>query len=794
MKALKTNLIKLIPLIVLYTIVFGFWFSYKPPDVYAAQNNICKCQIQAGGEMIFAKDLLPPRNVSEPPNAAERKQCDQDCLNAGFNGGGYLSFFKDSEYAPQNFVPAVKGQIVDFVTGPLGTVFKGLLIVILNFIGILIEVATTLFKYIVTADNIESVLNNPGVYAGWKIVRDFLNIAFILVLLFSAFATVFQVEKYNYKKILLNLVIMALLVNFSFPITRAIIDASNILMFTLIKNLVGGANGLGMITDSTGIKNIIHPPGDISGMLTVYLLAAIIFSFILAITLLAVSLLLVIRIIALAILIIFSPLAFVGSIISTGEGYSNKWWSNLFNYAFFGPIMILVISITVKIMGHMSQQTPIDMKKLAGSESVDPNIVGSIAYFSIPIVILWLGMGIAKQMGVAGSDAVMGRAQKMSKWAGKKFSGAGAAQRTYKAYQSRRQEAQKSSWTNKLGTWAGSKQDQARSYIPLPGKRDAAIRYQRDQAAKIKEETDRNDMTNMDTTDLKVLAASGNKFRQTAAKLELANRRQSAGESSQADLDSVRNTFGETSQIFRQLNAKVRVFDPVAAFSHISGTPEKDEERRKKLTEFVNSSQFDAKKLSAHSFEGDSGGEFLRIALQEEAIFNSDLEDLRKKSIEHERNITSSLEAVASGFTEHMTTSTEDIENDPSLTEEQRQNKLQQQKINRNVQLAHFAQTGKVHSSMEPILASSVEAQQQIFSKMNSDNMKRIKKDTVTRYYQQIADNINIGTYKTALPVIENRTSQGVLNHHILESLPADHPLRIAVEGDPRLKNINIAP
>lgn len=297
----------------------------------------------------------------------------------------------------------------------IGT-FKCLLLGVLGLVKLLLSISGIIFAWIVDVKNFNYVVDNKEIiYPIWRQVRDLLNIAFILVLLYSAFCTILQIEKYNYKKIMLNLVIMALLVNFSFPITRFIIDIANTLMYTLIKDLLAGGDGtLPNIAGQSGIL----PAFKASSSSFLSIITAIVFGFILAITLLSVGILLVVRTIALALLIIFSPLAFVGTILPGAGNYSSKWWDSLFRYSFFGPIMIFAIYITTHIISKMPA-TQTAMTQLAGKESLTPELAGSLAFFALPIVLLWMSMGIANSMSIAGAGAVMGGAQKFIKGAGK---------------------------------------------------------------------------------------------------------------------------------------------------------------------------------------------------------------------------------------------------------------------------------------------------------------------------------------------------------------------------------------
>lgn len=337
--------------------------------------------------------------------------------------------------------------------------------------AILMPAANTLFVWAVKVDNFKMVVANPAIYTSWKIVRDFLNIAFILVLLFSAFATIFQVEKYSYKKILLNLVLMALLVNFSFPIARFIIDVSNVLMYTLMNMLFAeGQNGAGkalaMIGDKAGISAIMG--GETNASIAA-MLAAIIFGFIMAITMVAIGVMFVIRMIALAILIIFSPVAFVASILPATSSYASDWWNQLFKYAFFGPIMIFMLYIAVTTMQSMAS-VQASFKISAASESDAPNFIGNMAFFVIPIAILWIGMGTAQKMSIAGAGAVMGGAQKLIKGVGSQVSGLNYAKRQIGKFQeSRKQrlaEKDKEGPGKGLGDWVNRRQDQILAKAP----------------------------------------------------------------------------------------------------------------------------------------------------------------------------------------------------------------------------------------------------------------------------------------------------------------------------------------
>ncbi len=63
----------------------------------------------------------------------------------------------------------------------------------------------------------------------WRIIRDFSNIFFILILLYTAIKMILDLGGSQAKKIIVNVIIIALLINFSMFFTQVVIDASNIL-------------------------------------------------------------------------------------------------------------------------------------------------------------------------------------------------------------------------------------------------------------------------------------------------------------------------------------------------------------------------------------------------------------------------------------------------------------------------------------------------------------------------------------------------------------------------------------
>ena len=270
------------------------------------------------------------------------------------------------------------------------------------FFSWIVNLAAGIFVWVVDATTFTKLMNAGAIYEVWIVVRDFLNIFFILVLLFSAFATIFQLDKYEYKKTIPTLVIMALLVNFSFPIARFVIDLANVPLYFFAQN-VFGTSGFNEITSGilsgTKMQNILIPGIDAKSLVdfqTTHLLAATICMFLFGISFLVLAILMLVRMIALAILVMFSPIGFVGMITPALSSFAKGWWDKLFKWAFYGPIAVMFVLVAVVVM--KTAGSSIYPTSGAGGvfqstgNSVNDNMVSAVAFFAIPIVLFWIAI------------------------------------------------------------------------------------------------------------------------------------------------------------------------------------------------------------------------------------------------------------------------------------------------------------------------------------------------------------------------------------------------------------------
>ena len=228
--------------------------------------------------------------------------------------------------------------------------------------------------------------------AGWLISKGWANMLIVLGFLGIAVAFILNLEQY--KKNLIPLLIVALLVNFSVLFVGLIIDISNILMKQF---LTLGEGGYSIIYKINGIFNntlYLYPVSSWEGA-GIYLGISIVFAMIyfsVGISLFLMAIIFIERYVMLAILFIFSPLAFVAYAfpLAKAKELFKKWWDNFIKWCFIGLIGAIFLNLALGILKAFGNAFQV-------AEQSDPNIILSYLaqiFFYLLIVIIFLLYGI----------------------------------------------------------------------------------------------------------------------------------------------------------------------------------------------------------------------------------------------------------------------------------------------------------------------------------------------------------------------------------------------------------------
>ena len=312
-------------------------------------------------------------------------------------------------------------------------------LVVLRMAAFFLWIAGLLFNFTLSYSlNMGDFLTKvPIVDVGWKIFRDVANLCFIFILLYIAINTILQSKGADTKRLLIRVIIVAILLNFSLFFAKVVIDSSNILALQFYEKMGGAESsgpfakisfedasktkgisqtllkGLGlegiykMGSDTTGaeaqaptIKNVLAV--SMGGALLIMVTAFVLF---------AACIMFIIRTIVLIFLLVLAPLAFLSMVLPQTEGYWKKWLGMLLNQSFFAPLYMMLMYLVVAIVSGeyggtalKNGTTEINAANLGTFLTGNGSSVGTLYIFVILIALMMGSLIIAKSLGAVGGD------------------------------------------------------------------------------------------------------------------------------------------------------------------------------------------------------------------------------------------------------------------------------------------------------------------------------------------------------------------------------------------------------
>lgn len=659
-------------------------------------------------------------------------------------------------------------------------VFKGLLYGVFIFMSWLASFGSVAMETVLKPEFVGALFQMKALETSWKIVRDFANIGFIFILLFSAFATIFQVAQYHIKKIFLSVLLAALFINLSFPIARFIIDTTTVPMYFFLNQIQGSAsatNKQGTVTGefitSSGLQEILFPKGEvassqsITNKSTTYIITAIVFMFLFAVTILVLAFQFFLRWVGLFILLIFSPLGFIGGVFPGLGSFSSKWWDKFISYCLFGPAAALLLLIATKLMREFGEPGGTFVKQALQTAN---NVKGDEAPFFAAIIpfvfclaLLWIAIGVGSSFGIAGADAISSKGKAFAKGVAKDrrnpFYGMwyNAAKTWNKKRGDARTQAEQRGLAYRMGSNLSYRQDQAiagvagtvggvlgnsragllaRNLIGADAATQASAENRNDSynKGKVEDAAKLYRVANMEQKEMETIRddKSSDKYLKAAVLQRFANEKEldmSVG-SNIAAMDSLAKNFGATSTVFKGVNDKLRAYDPVAAMETLfrakkltnRADPEVARARREMYADYVKSSDFDPAKINKNSVQSK---EFLSVVLENGKVERDQLEKWAKDDTQNKANIIASLEQESGYMLDHT------------------------KKADRIVQESLFSMSGGMNAAgVEMGVMANSDWQKQIFSQLSKDFGTKINQRIADNYLQQIVENINPGNYK----------------------------------------------
>lgn len=292
----------------------------------------------------------------------------------------------------------------------------------------------------------QTVFFPAQVYAGWKIILNFVNMFFILLLIIMAFGIILDLPKYRIRFI--DFLIPALLINFSYAIGVYVVQLGDSIAQVFL-NIIGdisttfgqglslqaitnfgtnfnagntaaqaaaaanataagttiGGNVSASIMNLLGLYNATTGPGG--GDITALLITAVIFivfMVIVALAFLALAIFAIVRIPFIWFLLIVSPLAWFSYALPSLKDMGWKsWWKQFIGWSFFMPVYLFFmtfatafINAKTQLAGAMSPATLAPTGLVGGIFSILP--LTDIFMFVVSIIFIVGGLGLALKM------------------------------------------------------------------------------------------------------------------------------------------------------------------------------------------------------------------------------------------------------------------------------------------------------------------------------------------------------------------------------------------------------------
>lgn len=327
------------------------------------------------------------------------------------------------------------GFLVSLIADIIASIIAFVRIIIFYLVAfIIIPILSSLLAIQTYTDEFAQVI-----LPGWNIIRNIGNIFFVVILIVIGLTTLFRIEGYQYKDLLVKLVIAAVLVNFSLVIGQAVLAIAETVQFQFLPadSLAIEALAKQLIIQPTqqGVEITFQKFGTGEAFAKLinpfFTLALAIGS---AIVLGAIAVFLIIRMVALWILLMLSPIPYIADILPATRSYKKQWWSYFLRYAFFTPIMAFFLNLAAYISQNQGELIQKIVKNSASGKQIFQSSGGTewTAFFFtastniLLLVFLIAAIKVANAFGIEGANTFTNIANKGIKLPFKLGAGAAA--------------------------------------------------------------------------------------------------------------------------------------------------------------------------------------------------------------------------------------------------------------------------------------------------------------------------------------------------------------------------------
>lgn len=288
------------------------------------------------------------------------------------------------------------------------------------------------------------VYNNSGIGVAvnntWVIIRDFVNLGFIFGLVYIGLRMILDSSNSNTRRWLANLIIAALLVNFSLFATKFVVDLSNRLATEIAcGGLTYPADNRENVSDSycrDGLYKIDAGSALMArmGLVTLfsqgdskpdgtgwnYILGTAVLFMVAAFVFIAGGIMLFIRFAVLNLYLVFSAVMFIGWVIPGIPDQMRSYWKGFLSRAFFAPLYLMMLYFSFKIIDGLQVSIRPQAEGATGTSFASPNwqktlssnpadnptdaTLGTLPFFVLICIFLMASLVIAQKLGADGAS------------------------------------------------------------------------------------------------------------------------------------------------------------------------------------------------------------------------------------------------------------------------------------------------------------------------------------------------------------------------------------------------------
>jgi len=393
-------------------------------------------------------------SLTDPEEVADAKRIIINIANTAVSGNvpdreGLDKFLYDGASAivsvsPPNIVKNIKDGVLDKMGQSL---YDGMMKLLTMLVDGIFYIIATVFGFIgwfldailnKTVFNFGATYNiiSESVETSWIFLRDLSNIVFIFLILSTAISIIINGDLFGKKKVLAQIIIVAVLINFSMFFVKSAVDVSNFATNQIYESIILGDGtqqkedwGIGVqITSQLGLtsflaKDTAGAKGIVSNLniQDPFKLAQLVFFMgiflgLTGIVFLYTALMLVWRFLAVILLIIVSPAALVSTILPQGKAFWDYWVKELSTNLFFPPVFFLLLNI-VFIFSQRSFESLGSQGKFSDLASLGSQNLNLLLNFILILTFLFIAVWASRKISVSGSGLTAGVITSSSKYA-----------------------------------------------------------------------------------------------------------------------------------------------------------------------------------------------------------------------------------------------------------------------------------------------------------------------------------------------------------------------------------------